>query len=105
MYKDWLSIGICSCLAVVIMGQVYQGLDQQGGLNSVEALNRAEQSINKICAQQGVSAKGMTLVDATAPGQSNSAWRFDFRSASRDGLLTIEVDEQGHARALRVRQG
>jgi hypothetical protein len=105
MYKDWLSVAVCSCLAGVIMSHVFQGLDQQAGLNSTEALNRAEQSIGEICAQQGVSAKGMTLVDATAPGQAHAAWRFDFKSSSQNGLLTVEVDDHGRARAASVKQG
>ncbi len=105
MDKGWVSIGLCNCLTLMTLGHVFQGLDRQSGLNSIEALHRAEQSLRVICEEQGLPAKGMTLQEATAPQDQHSVWRFDFRSPSSEKLLSIEVDEQGHAHAAKRIKG
>ena len=105
MDKGWLSIGLCNLLTLIILGQVVHGLEHQTGLNSIEALHRAEQSLSTLCTEQGLPAKGMTLQEATAPQSQHESWRFDFRSPSTEKLLSIEVDEQGHVFATSARRG
>lgn len=98
MYKAWISLGACFGLAWMIMVHVFNALEQQPGLDSQQALYRAEQSLSQICQKHGFSAKGIRLVDETPPASGQTVWRFEFNTADRDKFVAIEVDGQGQVR-------
>ena len=105
MFKAWTYMVACLGLAGVIMSQTFQMLDTQSGLNSQDALRRAEQSLLAICAARGLSAGKMILSDEIAPSQAHDAWQFAFRSSTENVSLLLEVDEQGGVQVVSGQSG
>jgi hypothetical protein len=100
MYKAWVSIGACAGLALLIMCHVFHGLGERVGLDSQQALERAETSLDSICRHHGFSARGMRLISEAAPESGQATWRFDFNTGSLAHPISITVDARGTVREI-----
>jgi len=98
MSKAWISTVVCGSLAVFTGLHVFNVLDAQKGLDSQQALYRAEQSLSEICWRHGIPAQGLRLIEEIAPEQGQTTWHFVFKNPSQKSVVSIDVDGQGQTR-------